>query len=167
MRRWYLRLSLLLVLTFGALTIGLGGAQLVAAKSTIVNAANGKCLDMTNGSTSNGAQPQIWTCNDNPQQFWNFISIGSPFFLIQNANSGKCLSILNNSTARSATVIQWTCNFSGNDLWEDWRQSRPSSPFEFFNAGNPYVMHPSGCGDSNGLKIFMNVSNQCPEDYWS
>ncbi|MET8150696.1 ricin-type beta-trefoil lectin domain protein [Actinoplanes sp. NPDC049668] len=70
----------------------------------IVSAANNKCLDVTDGSTADGNQPQMWTCYaGSANQTWQRASDGTVRGL------GKCLDVQNNATADGATVHLWTC----------------------------------------------------------
>ncbi|WP_433293251.1 ricin-type beta-trefoil lectin domain protein [Actinoplanes sp. CA-030573] len=75
-----------------------------ASSGTLVSSLNGKCLDVTNGSTANGNQPQLWSCTSgNQNQLWTLADNGS----VQ--GRGKCLDIANNSTANGAVVHLWDC----------------------------------------------------------
>jgi hypothetical protein len=180
LRRLFQSLTAVLV---GGFAAGLlGGGQILASRPALASDSSysqitnhdGKCLDMTNGSTSDGAQPQLWICNANQQQFWAFVGIpGFPTsqFLIQNYNSRKCLSIKGNDPYAGGEVIQWDCNYSGSDAFEVWTQipNNPSGYFQLSNTGSqPYVlvMHPSGCAADNGTKMFMNRPYECNADYW-
>ena len=59
-----------------------------ASSGTIVSSANGKCLDVTDGSTANGNQPQMWDCTSgNQNQSWTLADNGS----VQ--ARGKCLEL--------------------------------------------------------------------------
>jgi glucosylceramidase len=70
----------------------------------IVSAANGKCLDVTGGSTADGTLPQMWTCYaGSANQTWTVSSDGTVRAL------GKCLDVQNNGTADGAVVHLWTC----------------------------------------------------------
>ena len=86
--------------------LGLVGvtSAFAASSGTLVSSLNGKCLDVTDGSTANGNQPQMWTCAPgNQNQQWTFADNGS----VQ--GRGKCLDIANNSTANGAVVHLWDC----------------------------------------------------------
>ena len=171
MHRWLSRLPrrLLLGLAPCLLMIGVVGAQPAFAKNIndIVN-HNGKCLDMTNGSTSQGAPAQIFTCDGFAQEDWDIVAVSPTDFLIVNEHSGLCLSILNNNPGTGAEVIQVNCIFTGADSFERWfRTGQGATQFEIANRGDGgLVMHPSGCGSANGLKIFMNFPGQCLADFW-
>ncbi|WP_052387892.1 RICIN domain-containing protein [Dactylosporangium aurantiacum] len=105
-RRW--RTALLAVgATVAAVgTIGAIAMTTASAATTgrITSAANGKCLDVTDGSTADGNQPQMWTCyTGSANQTWTFADDGSVRGL------GKCLDVANGSTADGAVVHMWTC----------------------------------------------------------
>ncbi len=42
----------------------------VMSNGQLINQNSGTCLDDPSGSTTNGTQQQIWSCNTNPQQNW-------------------------------------------------------------------------------------------------
>ncbi|GAA2711103.1 RICIN domain-containing protein [Actinoplanes palleronii] len=93
--------------TIALVVAGLGIAgvteALAASSGTIVSSANGKCLDVTNGSTANGNQPQMWGCSTGPNQSWTFADNGQVQAL------GKCLDVVNNGTANGAAIHLWDC----------------------------------------------------------
>jgi len=87
-------------------TMGILGITNASAASagTLVSSLNGKCLDLTNGSTANGNQPQLWTCYaGSSNQTWTLADNGS--VQIQ----GKCLDVAANSAADGAVVHMWDC----------------------------------------------------------
>jgi ricin-type beta-trefoil lectin protein len=138
---------------------------------------DGKCLDMTGGSTAAGAQPQLWTCNHDAQQIWESIPLygGTKFMLLMNENSGLCLSIKNNDPNPGAEVIQWSCNYTGTDYYEVWYLTSPYGPDTTTQEGNSIMndgsdnctcgMHPSGDSSADGTKIFINRVNPIETDY--
>jgi glucosylceramidase len=80
---------------------GSGGNNKTGA---ITSSLDGKCLDVTNGSTTNGNQPQLWDCvAGSANQQWTVGADGSITGL------GKCLDVVNNSTADGAAVHLWDC----------------------------------------------------------
>ncbi|MFC7272587.1 ricin-type beta-trefoil lectin domain protein [Paractinoplanes rhizophilus] len=88
----------------GALGVAGITSAFAAASGTMVSSLNGKCLDVTDGSTANGNQPQMWTCTPgNQNQVWTLADDGS----VQ--GRGKCLDIANNSSANGAVVHLWDC----------------------------------------------------------
>ena len=93
--------GLAVVATMGILGITTASA---ASAGTLVSSLDGKCLDLTNGSTANGNQPQLWTCYaGSANQTWTLADNGS--VQIQ----GKCLDVANNSSADGTVVHMWDC----------------------------------------------------------
>ncbi|MFI6072695.1 ricin-type beta-trefoil lectin domain protein [Actinoplanes sp. NPDC051343] len=99
------RLLVAAVITLTAGTLGAVGITnaFAASSGTLVSSLNGKCLDVTDGSTANGNQPQLWTCSPGPNQSWTLADNGSVQAL------GKCLDVAGNSTANGAVVHLWDC----------------------------------------------------------
>ncbi|MFS8097197.1 ricin-type beta-trefoil lectin domain protein [Lentzea alba] len=76
-----------------------------------ITGLGGKCLDVTNGSTTNGNQPQMWTCTGGPNQQWTAGTDGTIRGL------GKCLDVTGNGTADGTAVQLWDCFGGGNQRW--------------------------------------------------
>jgi glucosylceramidase len=76
-----------------------------------ITGLGGKCLDVTNGSTVNGNQPQMWTCTSGPNQQWTLSADGTVRGL------GKCLDVTGNGTADGTAVQLWDCFGGGNQRW--------------------------------------------------
>ncbi|MEV0134028.1 ThuA domain-containing protein [Dactylosporangium sp. NPDC050688] len=70
----------------------------------------GKCLDVRGGSSANGTQIQLYTCQGNAAQTWT--RSGQTLQAL-----GKCLDVNGGSTANGAKVQLWTCNGGGNQNW--------------------------------------------------
>ena len=90
--RW--RTALLAVGVTAAAVGAIGAIAMTTASAAssgrITSDANGKCLDVTNGSTADGNQPQMWTCyTGSANQNWTFADNGSVQGL------GKCLDVAN------------------------------------------------------------------------
>jgi glucosylceramidase len=88
--------------TWSGAQSGTGGGTGTGRTGPIIG-LGGKCLDVTDGSTANGNQPQMWTCSGGPNQSWTVGTDGTIRGL------GKCLDVANNSTADGAVVHLWDC----------------------------------------------------------
>jgi hypothetical protein len=102
------RSRILAIITSAAVvgTLGVLGvtAASAATAGALVSRLNGKCLDVTDGSTANGNQPQLWDCTSgNANQVWTLADNGS----VQ--GRGKCLDVADNSTANGAVIHLWDC----------------------------------------------------------
>jgi hypothetical protein len=187
MYRLFSRLPRSLILWFlpGLLVIGASGAHPAyavnstrAVAPTIV--AVSEIIDLKNFNTKclseENVGPVIDACIDTePRQDWKIVFPNGPNdFLLQNALTGACLSILNNNTSQGAQVNTHGCDFSERDRFELWTLEFPGgSGFTWIanegdlDVGETLVMHPSGCGATSDLGIFMNVPGQCNADKWT
>lgn len=98
----------------GALVaVGTGTAQ-AAVPGPLTNTGNGKCLDVTDGSTADGTPAQMWDCvPGSSHQTWTLGDDGSVTAL------GKCLDLAGNGTADGTAVHLWTCY--GSVATQKWR----------------------------------------------
>ncbi|EEP71144.1 glycosyl hydrolase [Micromonospora sp. ATCC 39149] len=71
----------------------------------------GKCLDVRNGSSADGTQVQLFTCNGAAGQQW---TVGGDSTI---RSLGKCLDVNGGSSADGAKVQLWTCNGGGAQRW--------------------------------------------------
>ncbi|SDE49436.1 RICIN domain-containing protein [Glycomyces harbinensis] len=94
---------------------GSGGGGQVA---DVVNRNSGKCLDVVNGSTANGAEIIQYDCHGGTNQQWQLTATGGGYYRIASQSSGKCLDVDGASTANNARVIQWTCGSGTNQQWQ-------------------------------------------------
>ena len=69
----------------------------------------GRCLDITNNGTGNGALVELWDCNGGGNQQWSVQSNGS----LKNPQSGRCLDSPGGSTANGTQLEIWDCNGTG------------------------------------------------------
>ena len=72
---------------------------------------DGKCLDIPNGDTSNGAKIHIWHCDGSPEQQWRYVKgqlVGK---------DGKCLDLPGGSTRDGTPIQLWPCDGSEEQTW--------------------------------------------------
>lgn len=77
-----------------------------------ITGLGGKCLDVTDNSTANGAPAQIWDCTGADNQRWSLQPDGTIRSL------GKCLDVSGNGTANGTAVHLWDCFAAPNQLWQ-------------------------------------------------
>ncbi|GAB3812835.1 ricin-type beta-trefoil lectin domain protein [Kribbella italica] len=90
---------------------GSGGGNPPTGGTGAITGLGGKCLDVTDGSTVNGNQPQLWTCTSGPNQRWTVGSDGTIRGL------GKCLDVTGNGTADGTAIQLWDCFGGPNQRW--------------------------------------------------
>ncbi|MCB9289517.1 MAG: ricin-type beta-trefoil lectin domain protein [Lewinellaceae bacterium] len=74
-----------------------------------------KCLDLSGGNTSNGANIQLWDCTSgNDNQHWVYNGLFKTIH--SSVNSGKCFDAANGSATTNNVNLQlWDCNYSNNN----------------------------------------------------
>ncbi|MFF3648376.1 RICIN domain-containing protein [Streptomyces sp. NPDC002181] len=98
---------------------------------------SGKCLEVADDRTDNGAPVRLWDCSGRPNQQWR-MSLDRTFpgrYFIRNVHSGKCLQIGFLSRVNGSSVNQWDCNGNPNERWS--RTDRNPDPIaaERLNQG--------------------------------
>ncbi|WP_026425675.1 RICIN domain-containing protein [Actinokineospora inagensis] len=90
----------------------------------LVSEANGQCLSIWSGNTSDGAPVGIYDCNGTADEIFTLIPSTSPAFpgayKFQNVHTGKCVAVGGGRTNPGAWIIQWTCNDSGEFMWRPY-----------------------------------------------
>lgn len=76
--------------------------------------ALGKCLDVTSGSTADGAKVQLYDCNGTGAQQWSYNSSTGD---VVNIAANKCLDVTDNSSANGARAQIWSCTGAANQKW--------------------------------------------------
>lgn len=89
----------------------------------VVNNNSGKCLDLTNGNTTNGANIQQWACLGDPQQQWVVTVVNNSYqfwpLTVANTNLGLSylMEVYNWGTANGDNVDLWRSMDDANQEW--------------------------------------------------
>ncbi|MFD3664050.1 RICIN domain-containing protein [Streptomyces sp. NPDC058659] len=97
------------------LLTGIGAAAGAAEAATVdanawyvlVNRGSGKALDVSGGSTADGAAVSQWARHDGPNQRFRFVDSGGGYYRLKVQHSGKVLDVYGFSTADHAEIVQW------------------------------------------------------------
>ena len=73
----------------------------------------GKCLDVDQGSTADGARTHLWDCNGAPSQRWAVPAARD----IVSIKADKCLDATGHSSANGTRLQIWTCSGGANQKW--------------------------------------------------
>ncbi|MCX5394431.1 RICIN domain-containing protein [Streptomyces sp. NBC_00094] len=79
---------------------------------------SGKCADVANFDSADGAALIQWGCGGGVNQHFWIKKLGTGYVQIMARNSGKCLDIAGSSTADGASAVQNTCNGSTSQQWK-------------------------------------------------
>ncbi|GAA2706639.1 ricin-type beta-trefoil lectin domain protein [Actinoplanes palleronii] len=126
-------------------TLGVLGITNASAASagTLKSSLNGKCLDVTDGSTANGNLPQLWDCTaGSSNQIWTLADNGT----VQ--GKGKCLDVANNGTTDGAAVHLWDCISTVNS--QKWTLSAAG---DLVNTASGKCLDVIGKNTANGAKL--------------
>jgi len=126
-----------------------GGQQIVGAQS-------GRCVDLPNGSETNGAQVQLYDCNGQSSQRWTY---GSDKRLVD--SGGKCLDASGRGTTNGTKVIIWDCNGQANQQWN----VNASGTITGVQSG--LCLDANGASTANGTMIILWSCNGQANQQWS
>ncbi|MGC4894688.1 RICIN domain-containing protein [Micromonospora sp. DT31] len=82
----------------------------------LVNAASGKCLDVNEASTDDGADVQQWSCNGQGNQQWKFQPAGGAVLLVA-VHSGRCAQVDDAGTEAGRQLEQAPCGGAPEQQW--------------------------------------------------
>jgi hypothetical protein len=81
-----------------------------------VNAADNRCLSVSNNSRDNGAQVWLWDCHADIGQLWKLVADNGGYRLF-NPNSNRCASIQAGNPAPGTITVIWDCNGAADQRW--------------------------------------------------
>lgn len=143
-------------------------AQRFRLRSTSADVANGRyfirmasransVLDVYGGSSTDGANVQIWQNNDTGAQKWNLSRNGDGSYTIVNAASGKALDVKDAAASSGTNIQQWSRNGSAA---QRWYIEYVSGGFRLSSALNTaFVIDVSGGNAANGTNVALYASN--------
>jgi GH43 family beta-xylosidase len=132
---------------------------------TIVNRNSGKCLDLADGSSADGANVRLWTCNGSTAQRWRFEDQADDTSRIVNVASGKVLDVANCGSADGTDIRQWTWL---NNTCQRFRAVITAGGFvRLQNQATGKVADVAGCGTADGTDVrqWTWLNNTCQQ--WS
>ncbi|WP_399345176.1 PQQ-dependent sugar dehydrogenase [Umezawaea sp. Da 62-37] len=84
-----------------------------AAATTVVGVASGRCLDVVGNARESETAVNIYDCNGQANQAWNFTSAGE----LRVYDDTLCLDVVGQSTTAPAAVQIYTCTGGANQRW--------------------------------------------------
>ena len=157
LRRLCLALAALVVLpTAGLVGAGANPAS-AAVGSPLVGVASGRCLDVAGNTDTLGTPLQIWDCNSQANQQFEFTAAGE----LRTFNSTRCVDADNAGTTNGTVVLIWSCTGAANQKWT--QQSDGSI------KGNQsgLCLDVNGAGTANGTKIILWTCSGAANQRWS
>uniref|UniRef100_UPI0004832346 arabinofuranosidase catalytic domain-containing protein n=1 Tax=Hamadaea tsunoensis TaxID=53368 RepID=UPI0004832346 len=140
------------IVAAGYAASGGGGTQ----DQEIVGGQSGRCVDVPNGSTTNGTQAQLYDCWGGTMQRWTYTS-GKQLTVFGN----KCLDVSGQGTANGTAVIIWDCNGQTNQQWN------VNSNGTVTGVQSGLCLDANGAATANGTKIIVWACNGGSNQQWS
>jgi hypothetical protein len=154
------------------MTVGLTTTAQAATYYNLVNYKANKCLSLADGgSTANGTNVVIYTCNGAAEQRWYLVESGAypGWYYIKNAKAGagKCISVDDGgSTAKGAAMILWTCTGAEEQRWRFADEGGGWAEIQNFNSGHYMSLDDNGSTANNTRVIQWTWVTPGPEQVW-
>ena len=93
------------------------GRTIPDGRYLLVNRRSNKVIDVSGGSTANGAPLVQWSYNGADSQKWDLASLGSGQYSFTGVASGDVIDVSGGSTADRARLIIWPYSGANNQRW--------------------------------------------------
>ena len=128
----------------------------VGGAVVLSNPQSKRCLDVSGGSTADGAQVLIWDCHGGTNQQWTRTAAGELLGV-----GGKCLDVNGNGTANGTKVTTWTCNGGANQRFTF------NADGTVVGAGSGKCLDVTGNGTADGTVVQLWDCNRGGNQMWS
>lgn len=119
----------------------------------IVHKTTGYCADVFGGPSATGNNVAIiqWSCNNQTNQDWRFVSVGSGYYRIESGSSGKPMTVQNGSAADFANIVQYS---NVNASYQQWRPVKDAfGYYNFINRASGKALTVLYCNNTVGLQL--------------
>lgn len=122
----------------------------------IVGTASGRCLEVPNSSTVNGAQTQLWDCHGSANQTWTWTS--SKQLMVY---GNRCLDAYGLGSTDGTAAVIWDCNGQTNQQWN----VNANGTITGVHSG--LCLDASGYGTANGTRIHLWTCHGGANQQWT
>lgn len=116
-----------------------------------------KVIDISGGSTDNGANVQIYRSNDSFAQRFRVSHVGNGLYTIESLKSGKVLDVAGGSTASGANVQQYVANYTMAQYW--CVREVAQGVYTFLSANSGKALDVAGGKLDSGTNVQVYYSN--------
>jgi GH43 family beta-xylosidase len=148
-----------------ALTAPSGETAATPTTYRLVSRSSGKCLDLMGGSTADGANVALWTCNSGNNQKWRIEDQADDTSRLVNVASGKVLDVANCASADGTDIRQWSWL---NNTCQRFRMVHGAGGWvRLLNEATGKVADVANCATADGtdVRLWTWLNNPCQE--WS
>ncbi|MEO3795173.1 RICIN domain-containing protein [Nonomuraea sp. B10E15] len=174
-RPWYLVIAMLAATLAPVASPAPAGAvaePVAGGVYQLVVATSGKCADVVDHSTVNGAQLQQWTCNNNsPWQHFKVTSAGNGRYTLSNINSGRCIDVPNGATTQGLRLQQWGCGDHNktNQLWRfaPSGTGTGTGTYQIISIASGLCMSDQNASTTNGAALIQETCTHNSNKQWA
>ncbi len=125
----------------------------------VINQGNGKCVDATDGGTTNGTLVQQWACTANNQnQQWQFRPTSGGYYQVVNRHASTLVwDVANVSTADNAAVHLWAYVGGNNQQWQP--VSMGGGFYKFVNRNSGKCLDVPAASAADATKLVQYTCN--------
>lgn len=131
----------------------------------IVNRYSCKSLNVSGGSTADGATIEQYTYSNWNSEQWQLVATGDGYYKIKNINSGKIMNINGNSTSNGATNIQWSDTNSWSQEWQLVDQG--NGYYKIMNRNSGKLLSVSNSSTDNSAITIQSSDTNNFSQMWS
>jgi ricin-type beta-trefoil lectin protein len=131
---------------------------------TLVNRNSGKVLDVSGGSTADGASVIQYTNHNSTNQQWSIVAANSYYKLVS-VKSGKDLEVASSSTVDGGAVDQLTDNGGVNQQWNIVPIG--NNYYEIVNRNSGDLLSVSGSSTANNASVVQGTDVFGTNQQWS
>jgi hypothetical protein len=125
-------------------------------------AIDGKCMDDTNNSSTNGNKVQIWGCSGGVNQKWAYVPDTNPGGAGILVHNDKCLAVSGGGTTNGTKVELWTCNGTGSQQW--WLNGYQG---EVVNPASGLCLDDPSSSTTNGTQLDIETCSGDHNQAWT
>jgi hypothetical protein len=148
-----------------------GSSNPADATRVLSNANSSLVMDVSGGSTADGATVIQWGANGGANQKWALTRVGGNVYTLTNAGSGKCLEVPGGSTAQGTQLDQSACNGGAQQHWAldaagNWTSGSNTS-YVLVNQASGWVADVSDQSTAAGAHVIQWAANGGANQVWN
>ncbi|WP_431927233.1 arabinofuranosidase catalytic domain-containing protein [Micromonospora wenchangensis] len=132
------------------------GGGTPAQSVQLVGTQSGRCVDVPNGSTTNGTQVQLWDCTGGTAQRFTRTAGGQ-----LQVSGSKCLDASGQGTGNGTKVIIWDCHEGANQQWN------VNANGTITGVQSGLCLDAANAATANGTKLVLWACNGQQNQQWS
>ncbi|MEV0237854.1 lectin [Nonomuraea sp. NPDC050786] len=128
-----------------------------AAPAPLVSASSQRCLDVKGNVDTLGTALDIWDCNGQPNQGFEFTSAGE----LRTLNGTRCVDADRGQTTPGTIVLIWSCNGQANQKW------RKNTDGSITGTQSGLCLDVNMAGTANGTAVILWTCNGQSNQKWN